>query len=159
MYSCRSVISLDKEIIDTKSIEYIIEYMNKIDGEERVLRLEKIKMKELKTSNNANYNNFSEIIKMIKIDKMIKKTEIKFGINLYKWNCETKYMLREKFTNNDHWEFEFVNKIAKNRRVFYNLMYTLNYLDIPELLNICCAKIITQIEGLPIERIRDILLN
>ena len=54
----------------------------------------------------------------------------------------------------DEWDINFIKNMDMNS--IYDLINASNYLEIPSLLDLCCAYIITLIKGKPIEEMRKI---
>ncbi len=57
------------------------------------------------------------------------------------------------------WCADYINQIAKNRMVLYDLVNSCNYLDIPSLLHLSCAKIASLVRGVKLDQIRQVLLE
>lgn len=69
--------------------------------------------------------------------------------------------LRSKNMNDVTTEYcaSFVADLCKRRMLFYKVIELANYLDIPGLLHLCCAKIASLVRGIPLEQIKPTLLN
>ena len=57
----------------------------------------------------------------------------------------------------DQWDAEFIDTIGDDRQQLYDLVMAANYMDIPSLLHLGCAKVASLIKGQPLEKIKDIL--
>jgi len=55
----------------------------------------------------------------------------------------------------DKWDAEFINKLSK--KMIFQVILGANYMDIPSLLHLGCAKIATMIKGKSPDEIRSIL--
>ena len=55
----------------------------------------------------------------------------------------------------DQWDAVYINKMSK--KTIYKVMLAANYMDLPSLLNLSCAKIATLIKGKSPEEIKAIL--
>ena len=69
-------------------------------------------------------------------------------------------LIPKPFTSNnlinvtDEWDINFIKNMDMNS--IYDLINASNYLEIPSLLDLCCAYIITLIKGKPIEEMRKL---
>lgn len=60
----------------------------------------------------------------------------------------------------DPFDVHFINVLFRHQRtLFYNLMNAADQLQIPSLVDLCCAKLATQIKGQPRCKLRSILLK
>lgn len=57
----------------------------------------------------------------------------------------------------DQWDAVFIDRVGENRELLYALILAANYLDIPSLLQLGCAKVASLIKGQPLEKIKEIL--
>ena len=57
----------------------------------------------------------------------------------------------------DAWDAEFIDKIGADRQQLYDVILAANYMDIPALLHLGCAKVASLIKGQPLDKIKDIL--
>ena len=55
----------------------------------------------------------------------------------------------------DPWDAEFIDSLTNDK--LYDLIMGANYLSIPSLVHLGCAKVATLIKGQPLEKIKDVL--
>jgi hypothetical protein len=59
----------------------------------------------------------------------------------------------------DPWDAEFIDKIGdEDHEKLYELLLAANYMDIPSLLDLGCAKFVTLMTNQPLETVRKILM-
>lgn len=59
----------------------------------------------------------------------------------------------------DEWSANFIDNIADNRDTLYKLITASNFLNIQSLLHLACAKIAGLVKGIPIDKIKETLLQ
>lgn len=57
----------------------------------------------------------------------------------------------------DQWDAEYIDKIAADKALLYDMISSSNYMDIKRLLHLGCAKVACLIKGQPKEKIKEIL--
>jgi S-phase kinase-associated protein 1 len=57
----------------------------------------------------------------------------------------------------DEWDADFIDNLATDRQLLYDVALASNYLDIHSLLHLCSAKIMSLIKGKPLKDIKEIL--
>jgi len=59
----------------------------------------------------------------------------------------------------DPWVADFMEEIALNRQMLYDLCSASNYMDIKQLTELACATVASLVKGEPLEKIQDKLAN
>lgn len=57
----------------------------------------------------------------------------------------------------DHWDATFIDTLGKDRLQLYQVILAANYMDMNNLMHLCCIKVTTLIKNQPLEKIKALL--